>query len=927
MQKSIHIQKAFFALALLLVLSFNSYSQSLYAIIVGDTLDDTIGASVASDVRNLKAFLNDVSMNTGMRLYLSEIIGNSLTVDSITSTIKNLSVGSNDFVFFYYTGHGYRTQSKASRFPNMVFQEGNAALDIEWVNARLLEKKARFVFTVADSCNVIFDDLYAPPEPKVRFSGDTKAAYTKLFKEAKGSVIASSSVPGEPSQGYTNGGAYSLALLNSLKNRLKSKDASWQDVFTDASAKIDFGSGLVQNPQFDLKDEKNKVIATEKKVDAGSQTLVEPNLSAPSVTNAGSGANVSGTSANVSATSTSLTTATPNKESASTVLYEAKSAKKILEVNTSPSWTLLFYFMADCNLEDIMIENALRLAKASYSPNVKIVLFIDRSDMYSNASLGSIPDFKGTKYIEVSNGNFIVKETLGRINSCSKESLSNFVSWAKTNYKSSNYGISFSDHGSAWEGFGGDESWKGAVLGIKDLSAALSVLNKPFSFVLFDSCFMANYEVAASLKNVSDFLIAGIDYMPGHGLDYSAFESFTRLGQGKVSLYDVFLAMLTQYQKRTISNNTASTSVFSVYSLSLFSDVMLKLESFLQSKNVNALAPLHKSAASKLFYYGASALDGSGRKLVDLYSYASILGNLKSDYVKDLSAIKDQLESSVLLSVRGSERSDSFSLSVFMPDTVAELAASYSKNFPDSLWNSYLKRVISPTSAITKKQFFVQSGKTAVHAYNTDKKQDFIGASLVSAALADLKKVSLGYGIQVATKNSAPGEKSVIFLGKKDAKIQGEKAGTYYERKAFMVRNANTESYVYALEQKTASGYEVSIPFRLYKNPKDKSVYSDLTLVAQTDASYTILKSAYYEKNAFNASGEVFPDSASLIVPLALGYKPSSQKRAWFELGTSFTFDGKLTLKNTPLPEKEAMYFELSAEGFVGESDFCFYAE
>lgn len=107
----------------------------------------------------------------------------------------------------------------------------------------------------------------------------------------------------------------------------------------------------------------------------------------------------------------------------------------------------------------------------------------------------------------------------------SKDSLSQFLSFSKSYIsKSSRLGLIFWDHGGgARLGFGYDERHPFDSLTLLELKEALEESGLYFDFIGFDACLMGSIEVAESISEVSDYMVASEEVEPGTGWYYTDF--------------------------------------------------------------------------------------------------------------------------------------------------------------------------------------------------------------------------------------------------------------------------------------------------------------------------------------------------------------------------------------------------------------------
>lgn len=104
------------------------------------------------------------------------------------------------------------------------------------------------------------------------------------------------------------------------------------------------------------------------------------------------------------------------------------------------------------------------------------------------------------------------------------ETLTAFLDYCYTNYPAESYGLVLWDHGNGpMAGYGQDELYMDS-LSLAELVQALD--DSPFgkenklAFLGFDACLMSSAEVAWSLRDYAQYMIASEEVIPGNGWDY-----------------------------------------------------------------------------------------------------------------------------------------------------------------------------------------------------------------------------------------------------------------------------------------------------------------------------------------------------------------------------------------------------------------------
>lgn len=268
--------------AALLFTALPASAQTLQAILIADTNDASIGVSVKKDFENLKRVLQAVSTYTGMKLELQALEGNAVTLANMRTAVNNIKVGTNDTVFFYYSGHGFRTQASKSRYPYLyVSQQGQA---FEEIIAALRKKTPRLLIAVTDSCNNLADLPVAAAMRSMSAPPDYKKTYSRLWLDAAGEIVIASSSEGEYAWGDDDvGGYFTKRFLESHDNQVNitspTATPGWESIINTAKAVITTNFGGTAYKQTPIVDAKVSYVRAY--VPAGAPTLVQVPAPAP----------------------------------------------------------------------------------------------------------------------------------------------------------------------------------------------------------------------------------------------------------------------------------------------------------------------------------------------------------------------------------------------------------------------------------------------------------------------------------------------------------------------------------------------------------------------------------------------------------------------------------------------------------------------
>lgn len=201
---------------------------------------------------------------------------------------------------------------------------------------------------------------------------------------------------------------------------------------------------------------------------------------------------------------------------------------------TGSRWTVMVYMAADNNLETYAIQDLNEMETIGSGGGISVVAQVDRSASYdtTNGNWSGTRRYYITKDSDTSTVASQQVADLGQQNMASPDTLANFVQWAASTYPADHYLLVLWDHGRGWRtrAFSSlsvqreiravciDDS-ANDEMSLAELTQALHAAHRT-DIVLFDACLMGMIEVAYSVKDSADIMIASEENVPIQGQSY-----------------------------------------------------------------------------------------------------------------------------------------------------------------------------------------------------------------------------------------------------------------------------------------------------------------------------------------------------------------------------------------------------------------------
>lgn len=198
----------------------------------------------------------------------------------------------------------------------------------------------------------------------------------------------------------------------------------------------------------------------------------------------------------------------------------AQDLNQSQETNNDNQWTLMLYMDGDNNLQSQMEKTIDDLIYGGYSEEVNVVVQFDSGGVFDGIERYEIQlSDEGDPVV-------VTVDTLEEKSMGDKDTLVDFVKWAKKEYPASNYCLALSDHGVGWrngflqDGNTGDSSSNIDYLSMQELKDACNEIynvldDKKIDVLVFDACQMAMMEVFYQIRDSVKYCVGTSEMVLG----------------------------------------------------------------------------------------------------------------------------------------------------------------------------------------------------------------------------------------------------------------------------------------------------------------------------------------------------------------------------------------------------------------------------
>ena len=362
------------------------------------------------------------------------------------------------------------------------------------------------------------------------------------------------------------------------------------------------------------------------------------------------------------------------------------------------SWTVMIYLDGDNNLEEAGLEDVNEMEVAGSSDSLHIIVQFDRIEEYSDLE-GDWTSTKRFRILQDARTDSISSpelDDLGELNMGDPETLSDFITWAATEYPADHYALILWNHGGGWDK---DENTGNLpdkdvcyddtdsdYLSNYEVKTAIVESGIYLDIIAYDACLMGMIEIAYEVRDLAGYMVASEETIPWNGYDYTTFLSplAANTSMNAETLTGVMVDAYGEsysYEDVTLS----SVDLSKIRDLKRQTDTLV--QKIIEAGNVwDTVGEAWRNATK--FYYP---------DYVDLGDFARILmNNIQKPSVRQAASdLYDSIQSTVVYNYTTSYFEDAEGTSIYFPEEdyfyFSYEQPDAGRDFADSsLWNEFL---------------------------------------------------------------------------------------------------------------------------------------------------------------------------------------------------------------------------------------------
>ncbi|NND73707.1 MAG: hypothetical protein HKN44_01765 [Ilumatobacter sp.] len=589
-------------------------------------------------------------------------------------------------------------------------------------------------------------------------------------------------------------------------------------------------------------------------------------------------------------------------------------------------WTLLVYVMGDNDLEPFAVQDMVEMSAAGGSDRVNVVVLADRHPDYE---LDGDPfgDFVDTKLFVARAGELAELGEVGELNVGSPDTLAEFIEVGFTQFPAQHHGVVLWNHGAGWPGMGPDETDGNDILDLADIDAAFTaglaaagVGN--VDLVGFDACLMASYEVATTMAEHADYMLASEELEPGHGWNYAVLDALA--ADPTMTPVDVGNEIIAGFAEQARAEGTDEDITLSLVDLTAMDGLEAALGELAEPLIADpaAAAPALARAQAHALKFGANPDPSIDSFHVDLGQVAASLGASDPALAAPAAAVQQSLDALVVTTTAGVATGGATGLSVYFPPYEDVFRQGYLFLDDIPVWPDLLQSFFTAGEAIPRdaQASFVNQDGQGEYFFDEDGLNLFGTFDLASQG--NLVEAEIFYGVLDESDDS------IIFIGEEPAEVTTDGsgiAGAIYDLTVLTIGDGIDTDFAYLdlTFDEDAGVATLDVPL-WYVAPDDlesDEPPQDVVLSLVVDAEFSILSEVYYAVDAEGTAGQLNADPDGLIFPVLLNQYPDGSAE-WIRLSEQGLFARLADLEYNfePLDPGTTIYAELVLRDYGGNT-------
>jgi len=344
-------------------------------------------------------------------------------------------------------------------------------------------------------------------------------------------------------------------------------------------------------------------------------------------------------------------------------------------------WTVLIYLNADNNLEGAGYSDIHEMENVGSNDNINVVV---QFDWESTSGTNRYYIEKNTQPYSKDSHDIHSKlvEELGEQDMGSASTLEDFVEWGMKNYPADHYFVIMWNHGSGWElnqqninkGISYDDT-SGNHIGTNDLADAFLDIaqfnGKKVDVLGFDACLMGMYEIADSLSDSVDYLVASEETIPWDGYPYDdLFNAFFNRDDRSPANFakDAVDTYGASYSGGSQGNSSITNTAFDLSQMSALKESLNNwIQDIMKTQKISAADLLDASGNTQSYSYSTYRDLGDHVKRVMAKLSAATSEQVQSKAISDGQDLLKAIHHVVIGNFNSDKYKASTGISIYLP--------------------------------------------------------------------------------------------------------------------------------------------------------------------------------------------------------------------------------------------------------------------